>query len=314
MTLQLQYFEVNVLGGYLMDAWQKELQTDADPIGGKWLTSGPGNGPGLLGGLVDELRTDLVFSNDKVTVNKTKEIATSTTLDNRRNEFKSGGATAELTWSITNTSTSTHSTTHSIKSGISERVKFEGNFLGVAGVSAETGISFDYSYSWTDTQGSTVSDTKTMRTSVKVDVPDGRVQKVVVLADRDDVALSYSAQVYLTGVSEANFASPVNGRSKWAADAGTICGWISKWGSAADDHMTFAADPTDAKRGIASLTGTMKARLSMNFTIYKIDVTDSFDGDPGSEKVLDQLANGRKPDGAEVIKPVVKPVASGGIR
>lgn len=303
MATQLQYFEVNRLGSYLMDAWQNELQTIADPTGGRWFTSGPSNGPGLLGGLADELRTDLVFEQGRMTVNRTKEIAATTTLDNRSGNLK-GGATTRLDWTISNTATATHSTTKSIRTGISERVRVAGKFLG-SGVSSETAITFDYTYSWTDTQGNTTTDTKTFSTTVPLTVPDGRVQKLVVLADHDAVDLPYSAEVYLTGASQANFASQVNGKSQWSADAGTICDWINKYGSAQGDAMVFSRDPADHTRGIASLHGTMKAKLSVNFTIYKIDVTDSYEGDPDSTNLLNQLANGSGANGAVQVKPVI---------
>jgi hypothetical protein len=301
MTLQLRYFEANVLGSYLMDAWQNELQTEADPSGGKWFTSGPGNGQGLLGGLLDELRTDLVFEAGRMTVNKTREIAATTTLDNRAGNL-ANGATTTLNWTITNSATASHSATHSIRSGISERVKVEGKFGGI-GVASETAITFDYSYSWTDTQGSTLTDTKSFSATVPLQVPAGKVQKLVVLADHDEVALPYSAQVYLTGVSEANFASQVNGKSRWTADAGTICEWIKKYGSAKGDAMEFEADAIDRTRGIALLRGTMRAKQSVNFTIYKLDVTSSFDGAPDSAVLLKQLQNGG--GGAVQVKPVI---------
>ena len=81
--MTLQYLETNVIGAYLADAWQNQLQTESDPTAGKWFRHGPNNSVGLFGGLTDILVTDLVFEPGPANVNRAKDVALSTTLDNR---------------------------------------------------------------------------------------------------------------------------------------------------------------------------------------------------------------------------------------
>jgi hypothetical protein len=304
MALQLQYFQANVLGSYLIDAWQNQLQTEADPTSGEWFVNGPNNGLGLLGGLVDELATDLVFDKGQMSVNKTKEVAYTTTVDNRDGLLDAAAAAqTTMNWTITNSATATHTTSSSIKTGISEKLTVKSAF-GIEDITSETTVSFEYSFSWTDTQANTLTDAKSFTEAVPLKVPAGKVYKVVVLADRDAVTIPYSAQVFLTGVSEANFAEPVSGKSNWSADAGTICSWINKYGSAGNDSMSFETDPTNPQRGVASLPGTMRANQAVNFTIYALDVTSSFNADQESTALINQLTSGSTPAGTVLVQPI----------
>jgi hypothetical protein len=297
MALQLQYFQASLLGSYLVDAWQNHLQTEADPTDGRWFVNGPNNGPGLLGGLQDQLATNLVLDQGQMSVNKTPQVAATATADNRNGLLTS--ATTTVNWTVTTSATSTQSTSDSIKAGISQKIAVE-----VADVKLETTISFDYTYSWSDTQSTTHTQSESYSEQVPLTVPAGRVYKVIVLGDSNAITIPYSAQIFLTGVSQTNFANPVNGQSNWSTDAGTICNWINQYGSAGNDKMQFGADPTNPQRGIASLHGTMNVNQSANFTIYAFDVTSSYNADPNSTALINQLLSSNIPTGTVLTQPV----------
>jgi hypothetical protein len=303
MDVPLQYFETNVLGAVIMDAWQNQLGTESDPANGKWFRNGPNNSPGLFGGLTDELATQLVFSQGQAAVNRQKQVAATTTLDNRAGLLNDSPATQTLSWQITNSSTASHTTSNSVKTSIAEKVTVKGSGFFVD-VTSETTISFEYLYSWSDTSSNTTTDTKTFTATIPLKVPAGKVYKLVVMADTDAVQIPYSAQIYLAGTSEANFANPVNGKQNWSADAGTLCLWIKKYGSGKADALVFDADPADPTRGIASLKGTMRATQSVNFTIFALDVTATYDGDPSATQAVSRLINGNTPPQVIAKQPV----------
>jgi hypothetical protein len=286
-----------------MDAWQNYLGTESDPANGKWFRNGPNNSAGLFGGLTDTLATDLVFDSGKASVNKQKAVAASTTLDNRAGLLNDSAATQSLQWAVTNTASATHSSTSAVKSSISEKLSFKGAF-GVADLTSETTISFEYSYSWSDSTTSTQTDTKTFTSSMPIKVPQGKAYKLVVMADNDTVKVPYSAQIYLNGTSETNFASSVNGKQNWSTDAGTLCSWIETYGSAGNDAVEFGPDPKNPKQGIASLNGTMTATQSVNFTIFALDVTSTLNGGPSADQAVNQLVRGQTPSSVVASQPV----------
>ncbi len=298
--MALQYFDTNILGAYIIDAWQNHLGTESDPAGGKWFRNGPGNGPGLFGGLTETLRTDLVFDKGQATLNKTKDVALSTTLDNRLGLLTDSAATSTLSWQMTNSSTATHSISKSVKSGLSQKLTFKGKW-GLVEVGSETTINFEYTHSWTDSSANTQTDTKTFTTAIPLKVPQGKAYKLVVVADRNAIKIPYSAQILLTGTSEANFSATVTGQKNWKANAGEMCRWINQYGSADEDSVNFDADPLDPTRGIASMRGTMNVDNAVNFTIFALDVTSTLNGDPSAAGLVAKLVKGEKlPDGVLV--------------
>ncbi len=297
--MAIQYLETNVIGAYLVDAWQNNLQTESDPTSGKWFRQGPGNSGGLFGGLTDILVTDLTYDPSVSTVNKTKDVALSTTLDNRSGLLTDSQSTNTLTWQVTNTVTTSQSKTNSIKSSITEKITAKGK-IGVVEISSETTIGFEYAYSWSTSEAVTQTDTKSYTSSVTLKVPKGKVYKLVVLADKNSLTIPYHAKIRLRGTSEANFDHPINGKTQWQADAGTICAWIKKYNSAKGDDMEFDADPALPSEGIASIRGTMRVDNAVNFTIFAIDVTSSYVADPNSSAAIKKLLQG-EPAGAEPV-------------
>lgn len=304
--MSLQYLETNVIGAYLVDAWQNHLQTESDPTSGKWFRQGPDNSAGLFGGLTDILVTDLAFDAGQATVNKSKDVAVSTLLDNRNGLLNESAATTTLAWQVANSATSSHSSTHSVKSTLSEKIVVKGTIKLVKVVS-ETTLSFEYGYSWTNSEAVTQTDTKAFTTSVPVKVPQGKAYKLVVLADRNSVTVPYHARIRLKGKSEANFDHAINGKSNWSADAGTICAWIKKYGSAKDDAMEFDADPANPADGLASIKGNMRVDQSVNFTVFAIDVTSTLAADPSSSAAIAKLLNGQPLPADQVVaaQPIV---------
>jgi hypothetical protein len=290
--MDLTYFDTNRLGAYIVDAWQNQLQTESDPTSGKWYINGPNNSSGLLGGLKDQLTTNLIFSPSQQNINQTQVIAASTTLDNRNGLLDDTKEAQKLTWSITNTSITTHETSNSIKTGISDKLTFNGK-AGLMDFSNETTISIEYQYSWTDSNGTSLTDTKTFESTTPFKVDTGKVVKLVVLADTIDLLIPYSAQIQLYGQSDANFNHPVQGNTFYSANAGTLCSWIKKYGSAQDDGLSFDVDPSDSSRGIAAMTGTLCAKKSVNFTVFASDITSSYSSDPTSQSLYNDILSGK---------------------
>lgn len=334
--MALKIFHINTLGAYVIDAWQKELGVTgerddvgdgadkndrfADPTNAEYLVYGPKQSGvytgGLLGDLTDELVEDLVFHGERGSLNRTKEVATTGEHDNRNGKNPSGGL--KLKWIVTNSSTAQHSTTHSINAGLDVNFSWKRDGVvvdKVKGSDFERGftIKFNYSYSWTDSEANTLTDTKEHWYEVNLDVPAGSVYKAVVMADKENADLPFSALVRLTGTSETNFREDVQGKKNHSTDAGTLCSWIKKYESAAwkndrlqveKDEMSFEQDEADPKRGIASVRGTMKVDQQVNFLCYVVDVTEK-----SADAVIAQLKRGETPEEIISVEPVPEDAA-----
>jgi hypothetical protein len=307
--MSLQYLETNLIGSYLIDAWQNQLDTEKDPTSGKWFRQGPDNSVGLFGGLTDILVTDLAFDAGAANVNKSRDVALSTTLDNRSGLLNESPATNTLQWQITNSATTSHSKTNSVKSTVSEKIVVEVSTELFAKFTSETTLSFEYAYSWTDTNAVTQSETKSFTTQVPLKVPAGKAYKLLILADKASLSVPYHAQIRLKGTSEANFNDKVNGKAQWSASAGDICSWINKYGSAKGDAMEFGADPDNPADGIASIRGSLRADQSVNFTVFAIDVTSTLDADPSSSAAISKLLKGEKLPDNQIVSS--SPVSAG---
>ena len=217
-------------------ARQNQLQTESDPTAGKWFRHGPNNSVGLFGGLTDILVTDLVFEPGPANVNRAKDVALSTTLDHRSGLLNESAATNTLQWQITNSTTTSHSKTNSVKDSLTTKYSVKIGTATLGEVSKELSYGFEYSYSWADTEAVTLTDTKTFTSSIPLKVPQGKAYKLLVLADKKSLKVPYRALIRLKGVSEANFEHPLQGKTQHAADAGTVCSWIKKYGGAKRTH------------------------------------------------------------------------------
>ena len=275
--MALQFLDMRVFGPYVVDAWQNHLNTDMDPASGKWFTHGPDNSGGLFGGLTDSLGSSLVFDENQQVFAVHPDTGYTDVLNNLNGLLPDTGAQFTVSDSIAVSSTTTHQTSNTLKVGVGEDIKATAKFGG-SGVDFTTKLSFEYSFSWSDTKATTQSETKTISQQMTVKVPVGKAYKAIVTYKKAELTVPYSALVYLDGVSEANLPSAINGQTKITVDAGTLCSWIDKYGSAAGDSLHYGADPTNPQRGIIALKGEMSADQSFDFAVEVLDVTAELKG------------------------------------
>jgi hypothetical protein len=267
----LQYLDKNLLGQYLTAAWKKNLNTGKDPANGKWYENGPNNdGIGLYGGLSDELASELIFDEAQKVYQPKQIVAATATADNRNGLSPHQSVTLSYTWS--KTTSSTHSETASLKVGLAQSLEVKADFL-VTGAKATTTVSVDFTYSWADTNTQTTSQSQTFSQTVPIDVPNGKVYQAVLRATTQNLTIPYRALIYVTGKSETWFDSQVNGHYNWYADAGTIFGWINRYGSAGGRSNQFSSK---GGRGIITTHGSLAAQQTANFVAAVYDVTKKY--------------------------------------
>lgn len=271
--MSLKFIDKRIIGGIIMDAFQEHFNTEIDPADGQWFLNGPDNNGGLYGSLVDTLASELVFLPNDTSLQPNKLAGAVATIDNRNGLTPK--QTVTLSFSTTNTSSTTHSTTNAIKTGIGVDIKASGTFLGT-GVDVTTKITTDYTFSWNEANTKTESEAKNFTQQVPTEVPSGKVYQVVLVVDKTALNAPYYADIILTGKSTANFASPVNGKKTWPVDAGTLCEWINKYGSAGDESYKYMRDPNNPTQGLIRLRGNLTASITANFTANTFDVTDSY--------------------------------------
>jgi hypothetical protein len=284
--MALQFIDKKSVGAIVVDAWQKQLNTEKDPANGQWFTNDPSNGGGLYGQLTDALATELVFLEDRKVFRPSQVAATKGRADNRNGLTPEQTVTLTYQWSDSNSTT--QSSTNGLKIGIGIDIKAKATFLG-AGGEVTTKLSTEYTYSWTKSTTTTQTETKTFQQVIPVRaIPKGRIYEVVLMCNKDQLEVPYQANIYLTGHTTATFNGPVNGKDQWTVDAGTLCEWIATFGSAGDQSPNFKRDPADPTRGIISYAGTMTATQTANFLANTVDVTDSFMGtaDPLSQAAV----------------------------
>lgn len=291
--MAVQYLDARTLMSFIFDAWQSKLNTDLDPANGQWFTNGPGNNGGLYGKLTDSLATELIFHESQKTFSTRLYSADQNIVDNRNG--LQGEVSTTLTYQYTNQSSLTHSTTNGLKvaSGLKITNKTTVKAPGVADNETSVEVSFntEYSYSWTDTSSRQVTETQTVSRTTKLVVPTGKVYQQILTCNKDKLVIPFTANIYLTGTSAANFRGDVNGKATHTASAGDICEWIKQYKTAGDSSPQYGRDPSDSTRGAIGLAGTMTAEQSRNFMVYTIDVTDSFTGKAGSKPAQADLAS-----------------------
>jgi hypothetical protein len=273
--MTLQFLDKRLIGAYVVDAWQNHFSTEMDPANGQWFTNGPNNNGGLYGKLTDALVSELVFDQSK-TIFTPHQLAAATGIADNRNGL-TPNQTVTLTYQYSNATSSSHSTTNSLKIGVGVDVKFTGSLV-FAQTEVSTKFSTEYGFSWTDTTTTTKSETQTFTQTIPVTIPQGKIYQVVLLCNKNEFQIPYSANILVSGQSAACFASPVNGQNIWIVDAGTLCSWINQYGSAGDDSYMYGRNPQNPSQGMISLKGTMTATQTTNFIARTFDVTDSFKG------------------------------------
>ena len=275
--MALQFIDKSQMVSWIIDAWQNELDTEMDPADGKWFTNGPGNSRvGLFGGLSDRLADELIFEETSKIFTPHQKSVDTAIVDNRNG--LNPKSTVTLTYKYSDITTSTHGTSKAVKSGISEAIKVSASFSGI-GVESTTTFSFDFTYSWSESNCKQKGEEHSFSQSVDVKPPEGKVYQVLLMCNIDHLTVPYRALVRIMGKSEANFPGPVRGKKHWEIDAGTLCAWINKHGSAGDQSRRLGANPDEPGEGFFALEGTMTGTNTTNFTAVVKDITDSFTGD-----------------------------------
>ena len=271
--MSLKFLDKRFIGAIIVDAFQQHFDTEMDPANGQWFTNGPNNNGGLYGSLVDSLASSLVFLQNEVVMTPHKLAADTAIIDNRNGLTPKSSVT--LAYSTTETATTSHSTTNALKTGVGVDIKASGTFLGV-GVDVTTKISTEYSFSWTDAVTKSTAETKQFSQTVPTEVPQGKVFQVVLTCDKTDLKAPYYADITITGNATANFASPVNGQNTWVIDAGTLCEWINKFGSAGSESPMYMRDPNNPDQGLIRMRGTLTSAITANFVVNTYDITDTY--------------------------------------
>lgn len=145
-----------------------------------------------------------------------------------------------------------------------------------SGGGVKTTFSFEYSYSWTVETTKTKTETITFEQEVQIAVPKGKVYQVKMFCNNDQLTVPYHALIYVSGQTEAWFASPINGQKHWQVDAGTLCSWINQYGSAGAESYKYGRNPNKPSQGIIALQGTLTATQTTNFIAKVFDMTESY--------------------------------------
>jgi len=271
--MSLQSIDKRSFGAIVIDAWQQHLGTEMDPADGQWFSNGPDNNGGLYGHVTDKVRDELVFDSSQhdATLNK---VTGMTGIADNRNGLQPKQVVS-LAHTYQDTITTTHASTHTVKFGT--KVSWKGKMsLLVAEAELTVEISGEYSFSWTDTVSVSQSKTQTFSQQIPVDIPAGKVYQVILLVDVQEIKIPFYADLVISGQSTTNFRAPVNGQKVWTADAGTLCDWISRFGSAGLDSPHFTSDPNDRSRGLMRTRGVLNVQRSVNFTAVTKDITGKF--------------------------------------
>ena len=164
--MTLQYLDTGILQGYLVSAWEKQLNTSDDPANGQWYTNGPNkDNIGLYGGLTDTQQGDLQFVLEEQSSTPTATVFASATVSNL-NGLNPSANTLNLSYAVQATLTTTHTNINTVKAGV--KVEAKADFL-VAG--AKVTISGDYEHSWQDTSTTTTTYISTFTYSEPITVP-----------------------------------------------------------------------------------------------------------------------------------------------
>jgi hypothetical protein len=289
--MAVQFFDLRIFGAYVVDAWQQHFNTEMDPADGQWFTNGPGNNGGLYGKLTDTLASELEFDASKQIFSPNKVAAATGIADNRNGLTPE--QTVTLTYAYQDSASSTHATTQGLK--IATGTDIKASFFGQE---ATYKFSTEYSYSWTDSNTTQKTETKTFQQQIPVrNIPKGKVYQVVLMVDKNQLRVPYHANIYISGTSSACFRNPVNGEKIWTVDAGTLCEWINQFGSAGDQSYTYGRDPNKPAQGICFLQGNLTATETANFLARTFDITDLFTGSqpPSLETVLARQEIGSVP-------------------
>lgn len=271
--MALQFIDKKYLAAKLIDVWQTYLDTEKDPVSGKYFTSDPNNGGGLFGSLTDKLADTLEYSTGDCFFTPHQKSKIQTIIDNRNGLIHKGPLKLDVSFSWEDVLTVEHSAATGIKAQISEEILLKGS-IGDLGVDSKTNFSIEASHNWANKRTEKRSETKNIKLPVEIDIPaKGKAYQIILTYNEDSLKINYLAKVFLHGTSYACFETPVNGKKFHSLDAGTICELISKYELSKDEPNYFNKVDNSPQTGYIAYRGKINATQSHNFEIKTIDIT-----------------------------------------
>ena len=265
--MSLQFLDKTMIGSYLTAMWKKQLSTHADPANGKWLEDGANHDRhGLYGGLTDSAATQLQLDESSKQYIPEQVVCDDATLDNLNGLAPS--STVTLSYQYANSASTSHSTTDSIKVGVGVEVKASATLFGV-GAEVTTKFSFEYTHSWSSSATESTSRAFTFSQSVPVNVPAGKVYKVVLTAMSQKLIVPYTATIAVHGVTETWFEDRVKGHYNHTMSAARAFANIGEWGLAGAQSASYSA------AGV-SQRGTVTASQTTQFVAKIYDITATY--------------------------------------
>jgi hypothetical protein len=304
--MPLQGLDKKIMRQYLTAFWKKELNTGQDPSNkGKWLEKGAQGGGGLYGALRDTFSKEVEFDESgKKLIPELVTLCTDTFV-NLHLPYKLH-ATARLSHTFQNSVTSSHSTTDSVKTGL--EYEFKTGFLVAE---SKMKVSFEFSHSWTSGVAKTESKSFTVDEAVDLDVPPGRVYKVVLEGKSLKLSIPYRAFIYVDGYTETWFEDRVKGHYNYRQTIGGVFQKIAEWGLAGKDSKYFSRE---GNRGVITQEGAVNAQHTSDLEVHVYDITASYkEGEELVSRELQTYPIDAKPTKGILIKKipvVVKEVPS----
>jgi len=267
----LNFLDENMMKATLTAMWKKQMNTTQDPADGKYYTYSPNGGSGLYGNLTDRVDTTVYYNSSGISYTRTQFIADSATVDNMNGMNPTNTVTLSYTHSAK--TSQSHSVSTSYKSSFN--ISFKASFLlwGITG-DLSTAYNFNYEYDYSASSSYSSSDTITTSQSVPVTVPKGKIYKVLLSANAQQMIVPTSTYTYVVGKSETWFNKPVNGHYNWYMDAGSTFAAIKQFGSsAAGDSWTYGISPQNTDTGMIVTPGFITGANTANFMASVVDVT-----------------------------------------
>lgn len=253
----------------LINMWRSFANTNQHPANGQWYTTDPDNTGGLYGALSDSrpASKDISFNSDHAVYHPASIIVRTATIDNR-NGLNSSPHSITLEHTYTKSLSHTHTVTEAVSKGAEFSVEANHQV-----VKAGAKFNINFTFSSTDTSTNTKTETVTFSQSVPVSVPEGKVYKVVLTAEVQNIEIPYTVPVKVSGATHAWWEDPINPRGyHWSLSAREAFDLIREYNSA--DPESAAYQVTEDGEGMVVLPGVVKASQVANFAAAVYDVTD----------------------------------------
>lgn len=267
--MPIQYLNCSKLQAALTAMWQKDLGTSADPANGQWYTNGPNNDhDGLYGGLTDSLPVSLTLDTTNAVCSQTTSVCVSQDFNNIDGSLTSESGSFSYPYATTLSYTQT-AVGASVDSNVAVTIDVNTPFE-VNGVSCQ----LDFTWSSLILSHSALWGNATI--SMPVDVPFGKVYRVVLTATRTFLSVPYTADITVTGMTETWFASAVNGFTNWQLDAANAFAAINQYAAAGADSVSYGSNGSAGIYTLAS--GNVNQMQYGSFVATITDVTSQYAG------------------------------------